>query len=174
MNANTDPQLHHLVFFPHLQIRLLSRDMRFPTMWYVRPAKPQISLLICSASEPLLVAYSMTVKLLTEQHLEFLSLKRGCTGCLRLHLSKCHIVGNQVMAHFIYPYSDINLQYFGTSHPCNLPDSHETLYYIKLQFYQCIEAAAWDFQQFDILTSVNSDEPLQLSLETPNGVQSVA
>ena len=22
----------------------LSRDMRFPTMWYVRPAKPQISL----------------------------------------------------------------------------------------------------------------------------------
>ena len=24
----------------------LSRDMRFPTMWYVRPAKPQISLRI--------------------------------------------------------------------------------------------------------------------------------
>ena len=22
----------------------LSRDMRFPTMWYMRPAKPQISL----------------------------------------------------------------------------------------------------------------------------------
>ena len=33
-----------------------------------------------------------------------------------------------------------------------------------------------DFQQLDILTSVDSDEPLQppLSLETPNGVQSVA
>ena len=26
----------------------MSRDMRFPTMWYVRPAKPQISLLICT------------------------------------------------------------------------------------------------------------------------------
>ena len=26
----------------------LSRDMRFPTMWYVRPAKPQISLHICT------------------------------------------------------------------------------------------------------------------------------
>ena len=26
----------------------LSRDMRFPTMWYVRPAKPQISLRICA------------------------------------------------------------------------------------------------------------------------------
>ena len=25
-------------------ISKLSRDMRFPTMWYVRPAKPQISL----------------------------------------------------------------------------------------------------------------------------------
>ena len=24
------------------------RDMRFPTMWYVRPAKPQISLRICA------------------------------------------------------------------------------------------------------------------------------
>ena len=26
----------------------MSRDMRFPTMWYVRPAKPQISLRICA------------------------------------------------------------------------------------------------------------------------------
>ena len=36
----------------------LSHDMRFPTMWYVRPAKPQISLRIRAAwSEPLLVAW---------------------------------------------------------------------------------------------------------------------
>ena len=27
---------------------LLSRHMRFPTMWYVRPVKPQISLRICA------------------------------------------------------------------------------------------------------------------------------
>ena len=34
----------------------LSRDMRFPTMWFVRPAKPQISLRIRAVwSEPLLV-----------------------------------------------------------------------------------------------------------------------
>ena len=26
----------------------MSRDMRFPTLWYVRPAKPQISLHICA------------------------------------------------------------------------------------------------------------------------------
>ena len=35
--------------------------------------------------------YSMTVKLLTEHHLEFLSLKGVFTG-----LSKCHIVGNHM------------------------------------------------------------------------------
>ena len=34
----------------------MSRAMRFPAMWYVRPAKPQISLRICVVwSEPLLV-----------------------------------------------------------------------------------------------------------------------
>ena len=36
----------------------MSRNMRFPTMWYVRPAKPQISLRIrVFWSEPLLVAW---------------------------------------------------------------------------------------------------------------------
>ena len=49
--------------------------MRFPTMWYVRPAKALISLRVCLSLE-----YSMGVKLLTELHLEFLSLKGGCTG----------------------------------------------------------------------------------------------
>ena len=41
----------------------------------------------------------MIVKLLTEHHLEFLSLKGGCIGSsdgLSLHLSKCHIVGNHI------------------------------------------------------------------------------
>ena len=53
----------------------LSRDIGFPTMWHVRPAKPQISLRIRAVlSEPLLVG------LLTEHRLEFLSLKGGCTG----------------------------------------------------------------------------------------------
>ena len=36
----------------------LSKCMRFPTMWYVRPVKPQISLRIRAVwSEPLLVAW---------------------------------------------------------------------------------------------------------------------
>ena len=41
----------------------------------------------------------MIVKLLTEHHFEFLSLKGDCTGSSEstrpsLHMSKCHIVGN--------------------------------------------------------------------------------
>ena len=36
----------------------------------------------------------MIVKLLTEHHLEFLSLKAGCRGSSSLHLSKFQIVGN--------------------------------------------------------------------------------
>ena len=38
----------------------------------------------------------MSVKLLTEHHLEFLSSKEAALAGLSLHLSKCHIVGNHV------------------------------------------------------------------------------
>ena len=38
----------------------------------------------------------MTVKLLTERHLEFLSIKGAAQAHLILHLSKCHIVGNHM------------------------------------------------------------------------------
>ena len=39
----------------------------------------------------------MTVKLPTEHHLEFLSLKEAAQVRLSLHLSKCHIVGNHML-----------------------------------------------------------------------------
>ena len=38
----------------------------------------------------------MIVNLLTEHHLEFLSLKEAAQARLSLHLSKCHIVRNHV------------------------------------------------------------------------------
>ena len=38
----------------------------------------------------------MSVKLLTEHHLEFLSLKEGAQARLSLHISKCHIVGKLI------------------------------------------------------------------------------
>ena len=43
----------------------------------------------------------MSVKLLTEHHLELLSLKGGLQAHLSLHLLKCHIVGNH-MSRLIY------------------------------------------------------------------------
>ena len=66
--------------------------MGFPTMWYVRPAKPQINQtahmrsLIKSLCKSL--AYSMRVKLLTEHHLVFLSLRGGCIGSSESSLVK--------------------------------------------------------------------------------------
>ena len=38
----------------------------------------------------------MSVKLLTEHHLEFLSLREAAEARLSLHLSKCHIAGNLI------------------------------------------------------------------------------
>ena len=39
----------------------------------------------------------MTVKLLSEQHFEFLSLKEAVQARLSLHLSTCHIVGYHML-----------------------------------------------------------------------------
>ena len=50
----------------------------------------------------------MSVKLLTEHHLEFLSLKQAAQDRLSLHLSKCHIVGNHM------PWLKYATRYFGT------------------------------------------------------------
>ena len=46
--------------------------------------------------------YSLTVKLLTEQHLEFLSLKGGCTGSSEsAHVKMPHCWKSHVTAHYI-------------------------------------------------------------------------
>ena len=57
--------------------------VRFPTMWYVRPAWLRQARAYSQTDQSLSwsLEYSMTVKLLTQHHyLEFLSLKGGCTG----------------------------------------------------------------------------------------------
>ena len=67
--------------------------MRFPTMWYVRPAKPQS---LCKS-----LVYSINIKLLTEHHLEFLRLKGGCTGSSESILVKMpHCWKSHVAAQF--------------------------------------------------------------------------
>ena len=78
--------------------RKLSHDMRFPTMWYVGPAKPQISLRYS-------LEISMSVKLLTEHYLEFQSLKLGRTDASESTLVKMpHCWKSYVATHmYIYP-----------------------------------------------------------------------
>ena len=56
----------------------------------------------------------MTVYLLTEHPLEFLSLKGGLQARLSLHLSKCHIVGNY-MSRLVYVSLEILAQAIGLS-----------------------------------------------------------
>ena len=60
----------------------LSQCVRFPTMWYVRPAKDRSACAYAQSDQSLcsLLEYSMTVKLLTQHILEVLSLTGGCTS----------------------------------------------------------------------------------------------
>ena len=72
----------------------MSRDVMFPKMWYVRPYE-QSDQSHCYSLE-----YSMTVKLLADHHLEFLSLKIGCTGSSESRLVKMpHCWKSHLMAH---------------------------------------------------------------------------
>ena len=59
----------------------MSQCMRFPTMWYVQPANLRSACSYVQSDQSLCLSlkYSLTVKLLTEHHLEFLSLKGGFT-----------------------------------------------------------------------------------------------
>ena len=66
-------------------------------MWYVQPAHMR-SLIRAFASR----LNILSVKLLTEHHLEFISLKGGCTGSSESTLVKMpHCWKSRVVAHFI-------------------------------------------------------------------------
>ena len=58
--------------------------------------------------------YSMTPRLLTEQHLEFLSLQEAAQAPLHLHLSKCCIVGNH--NHVMAPLYDQHTRFWYLSY----------------------------------------------------------
>ena len=80
--------------------------MRFLTMWYVRPAKAQISLRIC--------AYSMTLKLMTEsknsfsKHGSFFqSLNLQNVGILTL----CHVLIPDLFKPALSPYPNVHLHF---------------------------------------------------------------
>ena len=86
--------INNMIWYPE---SCMGSDICFPTMWYVRPAKPQISLRKAQSEQSLCksLEYSMVVKLLSEHHLEFLSIKVGCTGSsesthVKMHCWKSH------------------------------------------------------------------------------------
>ena len=55
--VNWEIKIRQICLVMNVLIYNMSRRMRFPTMWFVGPAKPQISLHIHAvSSEPLLVA----------------------------------------------------------------------------------------------------------------------
>ena len=72
-------------------------------MWYVRPAKAQSDHSLCWSLD-----YSMTVKLQTEHHLEFLSLKGDCTDSSEStlvkmpHCWKSHVTAYLCMDYILY------------------------------------------------------------------------
>ena len=63
------------------------------------------------------MSISMIVKLLTEHHLEFLSLKAAAQAYLSLQKSKCHIVGNRIY-HGSYVLCTLNVAYMSST-PCD-------------------------------------------------------
>ena len=75
----TEPGYSHSVSFSKVSKQQMSRNMRFPTIWYVRPAKPQISMAYAQSDQSLCYSleYSMTLRPQTEHPFEFLSLAGG-------------------------------------------------------------------------------------------------
>ena len=77
--------------------------MRFPTMWYVRPANLKSAYAFVQSDQSLCLSidYSISVKLLTEHHLEFLSIEEGCTGsCESTFVEMPHCWKSHDAAHF--------------------------------------------------------------------------
>ena len=87
----------------------LSYGMRFPTLWYVRPAKAQTSLYIRTVwSEPLLVAWIFYDCSATDC---ILSLKGGCTGSSEstlVKMSNCR--KSYAAAYFIFAEKGLSRQ----------------------------------------------------------------
>ena len=72
-------------------VNYLSRDMRFPTMWYVRPEKRLRPACAYAQSDQSLcwsLEFSRSIKLMTEHHLEYLSLKGSYMGLSESTLDK--------------------------------------------------------------------------------------
>ena len=114
---------------PRKNIINLSRDMRFATMWYVGPVS------LCTNAQ----SDSMSVKLLTEHGLEFVSLKGGCTGSSE---SKSHVAA-QFMIYWLQAYASFISQRKGKfqTSTTNLDLMHT----VRRFMFEFIEIVFWVF-----------------------------
>ena len=78
----------------------------------------------------------MIVKLLTEHHLKFLSLKGGCTGSSEYTLVKMpHCWKSNVMAHIAWP---LNMNINESIQPpgvCKMSINYSTLHFVQFREY---------------------------------------
>ena len=84
--------------------------MRFPTMWYVQQQCLRSACTYAQSDQGLCwsLAYSVSVKLLPEHHLEFLRLKECCTGSSEsTHVKMPHCSKSHVTAHFMNAVLDL-------------------------------------------------------------------
>ena len=99
----------------------------------------------------------MIVKLLTEHHLEFLSLKVGCRGSYESTHVKCHIVGNLMHGLIFLFILSVILKCLDN---CDILRSFIFYFFFFLSFSIKL-ALTCDFQQYGILTSLDSNKPVQ-------------
>ena len=99
------PNNSHWPFHNSSNLNNMSQCMRFPTMWMCHHSDQQRFRSACAYAQSdqslfSSLEYSMNVKLLTEHHLEFLSLKGGYTGWYESTLVKMpHCRKSCVTAH---------------------------------------------------------------------------
>ena len=116
--------------------------MRFPTMWYVRQAKAQTACAYAQSDQSLCLSLecSMNIKLLTEHHLEFLSLRMGFRGLSESTLVKVpHCWKSHVTAQlFTNPNREFQRMNKGFSHSSHINPLLSTVIIIpKFYFKKC-------------------------------------
>ena len=97
-----------------LETRYIERYMRFPTSGMCDQQSLRSACAYAQSDQSLCLSldYSMIVKLLTEHHLEFLSLKGGCTGSSEsTHVRMPHCWKSHVTVHFLFCVLQVDLRY---------------------------------------------------------------
>ena len=112
----------------------MSRDMRFPTIWYVDQQSLRSTCAYAQSDQSLCLSleYSINVKLLTEHHFEFPSLKGDCMGSSESTPVKMpHCWKSHVVAYIGFLCKELHIipnEFSLWAHDCPLPvDKHNSV-----------------------------------------------